>query len=818
MDHDHEKKAVTADAKEADDHLVPLPGSQWAVWRDAVLRSTGFPADGLDRFAAPECAAVADACLSGRSSRQEFESAYAAACADAAVTAAAIAADPLFREALTWQNPVAASVLAALPREAGHRDAGLRDARHQRKKWRKRADVVARYWQRYCGKNDTIGFFGPVSWATIDPRGPAVTLRRGPGLVRSREVCYEYWALEAYVRRIAADPVVRPWLPVGIHPHLTLEAPNRQVLRPGQPPLPLSDAEVEVLARCDGRRPAADIAAAAVSADVGLAGDTDVFDVLGALCAKQVVWWGVDLPLNPRADGVLRATLAGVGDPAARERALAGLRRLDTARAAVAAASGDPDALITALGELDAEFVAVTGADPQRRKGEAYAGRRVCYEETVRDVDVTFGSAILDAIADPLTTVLLPAARWLSAALADAYTIAFRQLYDTLIQPGADGVPLGSFWQPAWELARGRGPRPVDAVAAEFRRRWTALLGLEKLPPGVHRVSARAADMAKDAARVFEAAGPGWAGARIHSPDLHICAASVQALARGEFTVVLGEIHTAWPTLDNAVFVDRHPDPDRLRAAAARDIGPQIRPLYPTDWPRYTARIAPVLGVTDHQLAFAPAPGADPARVLPITALTVADSDGQLVAVGTDGSMRPLAAVFALLIGWLAAAAFDLTGGAAHSSRITVDRLVIARETWRTTIGDAGLADAGTRPEQYLAARRLRAALGLPERVFARIATEIKPVYVDFTSPRYLSAFCTMLRSAAMTAGEKAAVAFSELLPTPEDAWLTDATGRRYFSELRIQVRDPMRARPVPAAPRKPTGPAQAGRAGPATP
>ena len=124
---------------------------------------------------------------------------------------------------------------------------------------------------------------------------------------------------------------------------------------------------------------------------------------------------------------------------------------------------------------------------------------------------------------------------------------------------------------------------------------------------------------------------------------------------------------------------------------------------------------------------------------------------------------------------------------------------MIARETWRTTIGDAGLADAGTRPEQYLAARRLRAALGLPERVFARIATEIKPVYVDFTSPRYLSAFCTMLRSAAMTAGDKAAVAFSELLPTPEDAWLTDATGRRYFSELRIQVRDPMRARPGPA-------------------
>ncbi len=195
MNHDRKQPAVTGGVKGADCHLVPLPGSEWAVWRDAVLRTAGFPADGLDRFAAPQCAAVADACLDGRADRGEFESAYAAACTDATVTAAAITADPLFREAVTWQNPVAAAVLAALPREAD-----LGDALHQRKKWRKRADLVARYWQRYCGKNDTIGFFGPVSWATIDPRAPAVTIRRGPGLIRSREVCYEYWALEKYVR------------------------------------------------------------------------------------------------------------------------------------------------------------------------------------------------------------------------------------------------------------------------------------------------------------------------------------------------------------------------------------------------------------------------------------------------------------------------------------------------------------------------------------------------------------------------------------------------------------------------------------------
>jgi len=32
------------------------------------------------------------------------------------------------------------------------------------------------------------------------------------------------------------------------------------------------------------------------------------------------------------------------------------------------------------------------------------------------------------------------------------------------------------------------------------------------------------------------------------------------------------------------------------------------------------------------------------------------------------------------------------------------------------------------------------------------------------------------------------------MLPTPEQAWVPDAAGRRYFSELRLHVVDPMTA------------------------
>src|SRR5689334_746523 len=75
-----------------DGHLIPLPGTEWTVWRDAVLRTAGFPAAGLDRFAAPECAAVADAFIDGWASQQDVELAHATALAQASRAAAAIAA------------------------------------------------------------------------------------------------------------------------------------------------------------------------------------------------------------------------------------------------------------------------------------------------------------------------------------------------------------------------------------------------------------------------------------------------------------------------------------------------------------------------------------------------------------------------------------------------------------------------------------------------------------------------------------------------------------------------------------------------------
>jgi surfactin synthase thioesterase subunit len=762
--------------------LVPLPGTGWQVWSSGMLRSAGFPADGLDLLAAPDCAAVADAHLDGHTGRDEFLATFDDAARAVGNRLAGVAADPSFREAVTWQNAGAMTALDKLV--AADPDGPSTSKRREREK------IVARYWARYCGKNDSIGFFGPVCWGTVTDDPEAVRATPGPDLVRRRVVHFEWWALSAFADHYATDPTVRPWFPLTRQPHHELREDT--LLRPGHPPLPLAKADAALLALAEGQ-PAWEVARlAAADPGSGLRKESDVLVLADRLAAQGLLRWRLDLPYDLTAEPFLRAWVAGIGDESVRHRIDADLERLVKARDAVAAAAGDAGAVRAAVEQLDAEFAAVTGQEPRRRAGETYAGRALCYEDTERDLDLSIGRPVLAALAAPLD-ILLRAARWLTVAIADAYRTAFRALYEELAaELGSPQVPGGELWFLAHGLVYGVGERPVDAVMDEFVRRWAGLLGLDDLPADLRRLDLSSADLADGVAAVFPAQRPGWAAGRLHSPDLTVCAGSVDELARGEFTAVLGELHAAWLTCMSGFFVQFHPDPDELVAAAHRDLGSRTVPLYPTEFPTLTARLADVLlEPGDHRVGHTAAPVWDHEKLVSVSALTVSDVDGEVLARDGRGRSWSLVELFSEFLATFAADAYKLVGAAGHTPRVTIDRLVVARETWRTTIGGTGLAVVDRYAERYLAARRLRRQLGLPDRVFAKIGTEQKPCYVDLTSPVSISAFCTMLRTAHTGHGPDVPVAFTELLPTPEQAWVPDGQGRRYFSELRLHIRDP---------------------------
>jgi hypothetical protein len=147
------------------DHRVQLSG-EWDLWRDFAVRSAGFPVSGLEAFGS----------------------------GDESVRLRGVARDPVFREAVTWQNR--AAVDNAVLKVADGSPAKPSRARQ-------REQLVASYWQRYCAKNDTIGFFGPLAWGRIEDDDVRVSTRSG-ALVRERSVHLEAWGVQALAAAI--DP------------------------------------------------------------------------------------------------------------------------------------------------------------------------------------------------------------------------------------------------------------------------------------------------------------------------------------------------------------------------------------------------------------------------------------------------------------------------------------------------------------------------------------------------------------------------------------------------------------------------------------
>jgi lantibiotic biosynthesis dehydratase-like protein len=193
-----------------DDHLVPLAGD-WALWRDFAVRSAGFPVSGLEVFGAGE-----------ESTRVR-----------------GVARDPLFREAVTWQNP-AALANAVIKVADG--------AVTKPSRMRQREELVASYWQRYCAKNDTIGFFGPLAWGRIGDDGPPLTARSG-ALVRERSVHLEAWGVQALAETIDAESKI----PSGPHAERDLRAaleshPNKAVSERGLAAIERLEAAYNALA------------------------------------------------------------------------------------------------------------------------------------------------------------------------------------------------------------------------------------------------------------------------------------------------------------------------------------------------------------------------------------------------------------------------------------------------------------------------------------------------------------------------------------------------------------------------------------------
>ena len=333
------------------------------------------------------------------------------------------ARDPTFQEAVIWQNRQAfETAVQSIARENGPSPRNQRQRNHE--------ELIANYAQRYCVKNDTIGFFGPVAWGRIESGSRMLELSYGPSLTKRRQTYFENWAIDKIAASFSLLKGMDWWIAPRLVPDAFIEKGMLQ--RPGFLPVALSELEQAILSRCDGKTLPQEILLA-IQDDPRFehCSQQDLRGVLKAKADEGVLVWRFLVPVEVNSEIALRQQLLRVGDAELRTTALNLLDKIEAARREVDGAAGDPIQLNRAMRNVELVFEEITNAPGNRNPGTTYGGRTVLYEDCQRDVAIQITPDLLSPIV-PALSLLLKSLRWFMQSTALEFQRLFGQTYREL--------------------------------------------------------------------------------------------------------------------------------------------------------------------------------------------------------------------------------------------------------------------------------------------------------------------------------------------------------------------------------------------------
>jgi hypothetical protein len=834
------------------EHLVALGEEEsFAVWRWACLRGTGFPAAMVSQLTAPSCARGADQlllleeeidgkhsaaiaalrhdlenCTDGdkrkklldalielkkrkvttplefpcEEARQSFWKAYASQAAakerfkqefragisEVSANIRKVVADLRFQQAVLLQNPVALRLVAnSLLVEGPVRRA---------KKERQKEELAAKYLQRYCMKNDTIGFFGPVGWLRFNPECGSIRVQAGSDLIAKSTFYFELWCIEALAEKIAEDASLREWMTPRRLPAFYLE--GSKLYLPGGTSKMLPGLQAAVLNRCTGEATAREIATGVMArGGNGPRSKEEVYSLLGDFERRGMIAWKFEVSwFQPEQS--LRRLLQRIGIEEKQRAALEMLEELEQAREQVSGAYGDAARLDEALRRLEETFTRLTGKSTTRYEGQMYAGRTLIYQECRRDMELELGREVIDALSAPLA-LLLRAARWFSWEVGVLVREQCLKIFRATLREGRTDVELMPIWLRVPKVLEANGPL-FQRVREELQGRWQKILQVSRTE---RHMEYRSGDLKKAVEETFAAPGYGWQTSRHHSPDVMIAASSVEAIHKGDFFLVMGELHMAINTLRAQFVMSQHPFPEQLSAAIEADNFPE-QVIFSRSHSRTPTRTLFTLDPSNQyyietrgdSLSTGPR-----SRTLPISAFIVRETREGLFVQTRDGRHKfEIVEFFGEMLSWSATDCMKMVPSGAHIPRLTIDRVVVQREQWSWHAAEMRFATKGEECDRFLEARRWMHAHGLPRYIFVKAAIEEKPFYVDLESPVYVEILAKLVRRVLISEQPDLPIVVTEMLPNPDQLWLPDKDNRRYSSELRMAVVD--RTEEVPSS------------------
>lgn len=614
------------------------------------------------------------------------------------------------------------------------------------------------YLQRFCAKNETQSFFGPINYGYLAPtQVENVRMRRSEAGLRQRVTFPSQWLAEALATKISEDPALRPFL-----------RPRRGtscLLRGHAFYFPATGKHLSVEAKTARLFTLADghCTLEKLAAQLEEPWPT-TWERIDSLRRRGVLTTDVLIPPD-RAEPLLYLAEWLQEVPGDLARGCFWREIVHDLSAGIAAlASANLEERHVLVERLEARFVEAIGGEARRGAGTMYADRFLFFEECLGDLDeCSLGGALAQHVQQRLQPIL---------HLAHAYA-QLRAKHDLLMAkrvlerfaPTEGGVPLLAYFQ---SLAA-EPPANIkdDSDGLE--------LFLERLRTLVHTQSDGHIARLNSADLPIEDLA--WDAENYHctSLDLMLAAPSQASLAEGTFQLVLGEMHpypllwvfptayfaqeqnTCWQQM---LIKELQHQPDSYQAAQfgfTRKTkifpyqlpGPtiELRPRYPT------CEAIPVAAVTIRESA---------------TGLYL-DAEGQHVRLYTPITRRSSGLDPLAPLSFPALEPPPISLGA-HTPRIEIDNVVYQRECW---LVEGGLFGESTEKgfDLFLEVWRWKAQLGLPDEIFVRAAHEPKPVFIDFTCALSVELLATLARQSKQ-------LTITEMWPDTRHLWLDGPDGR----------------------------------------
>ncbi|WP_308721756.1 lantibiotic dehydratase [Paenibacillus polysaccharolyticus] len=624
------------------------------------------------------------------------------------------------------------------------------------------------YLQRFLFKNDTTSFFGPLNYGSFKEQNQNIGLTRTGHIPSQRRTFLAYWAVESLAHQINREETWSRFFPLSLHDSFYLDETGIVHAQSGKK-IGTRTEIIKILQQCDGLKSANDLLGNHSAA---------VLKQMELLIKKGIVIRG--FRLTPSTHHLLEDLIEFVEKLPESSRKESWLLHLSQFKKwQWEYSNGNAESKVKIIQQAGELFKNLTGMEPYQSSGKNYADRSLYCEECAGDVTQFILS---EKIKEDLEQRISPLLDWGWTLANQKKKLAqsqARQLFKQLSNDsGSQQVPFLVF---LLALQQQRFQLEVEGASpSELLKKWVDEEELQH-----SRVVELKEEWVENVIDLPEAEQY----LCVTSPDVMIQAKSIDEINKGNFQWIIGEVHWGTQGMSNLLYYHPNRDPWIKEVKQAIESLPNGKHIVNVVLKQRAGKNF-FLEIFNRSITLMGYSAKNKDDVLSFSQLYVVEENGELLIRGIHHEriiphMGEPDDLVSLVFSEpnVVVPKFKLPG---HTPRILFRDIVLQRETWTMSTEEWHSILTADENKRFIEAWLLKEKYQLPDEVFVRLESELKPFYIHFKNYYLVDLLLKHLVP-------EQNVTFSELLPNRDSTWFENEKGS-YCCELRgIMIRPPIK-------------------------